>query len=103
MSEAAGFAKGRGRGERQRQYPGVLNHLVLGWACFWFIAGFFTFLLGLVFVPCSLSAILIPIGAEPRQKNWYSISPKLPPPGWYQDPDPARPLEQHYWDGAAWR
>lgn len=41
-----------------------------GWAFFWLLTGFFTFLLGWLFVPLSLLAILIPVGVEPH----YSLS-----------------------------
>ncbi len=29
-------------------------------------------------------------------------APAGPPPGWYPDPDPARPGGRRYWDGSAW-
>jgi hypothetical protein len=34
-----------------------------GWAFFWFLAGFGTFLLGWLMVPVSLALILVPVGA----------------------------------------
>jgi hypothetical protein len=81
----------------------------VGWACFWLLVGFFTFLLGWIFVPFSLLAILIPIGVNRgpgNQAGWYpqqtSMGGPLPPAGWYPDPYGGGP-DPRWWDGANWR
>jgi hypothetical protein len=48
------------------------------WAVGWFFVGLFTFLVGWVFVPMSLLAILIPVGAprcprRPTPVPWWAV------------------------------